>query len=71
MVIVFTFSVFKQKYHFRDKFDPKNKNCQLEEKFVTNTNSNMQNSAKVFTASVFDQEHPFWTKLVQKVFNEI
>ena len=45
----------------------KNQNYQFKLKFVTYTNSNMQNSMVMFTFFCFDQKYPFWAKMVQKV----
>ena len=47
------------------KFGPKNQNCQFQLKFDTYTNLNMQNSAVLFTFSVFDSKYLFdqiWSK---------
>ena len=52
---------------FLGKFGPKNQNYQFKLKFVTWTNSNMQNSIGVFIFLVFDQKCRFWANLVQKV----
>ena len=39
--------------------------CKL--KFVTQNNSNMENSMAMFTLSVLDRKYSFWANLVQKV----
>ena len=52
---------------FLGKFGPKNQNCQFKLKFGTQANPNMQNKMVVFIFAVLDQEHPFWTNLVQKI----
>ena len=52
---------------FLGKFGPENQNCQFKLKFVTSTNSNMQNSVVMFTFSVLSWKYPFWVNLVQKI----
>ena len=52
---------------FFGKFGPKSQNYQLKLKFVTETNSNMQNSMMLFSFLVFEWKHSFWANLVQKV----
>ena len=52
---------------FWGKFSPKSQNYQLKLKFVTYTNSNMQNSMMLFTFFVFEWKYPFWANLVQKI----
>ena len=50
----------------KNKFCPKNQNCQIKLKFVTETNSNMRNSMVGFTFPVLDQKY-FWSNFVQKI----
>ena len=63
----FDLSVLEPEMPFLGKFGPENQNCQFKLKFVTSTNSNMQNSVVMFTFSVLSWKYPFWVKLVQKV----
>ena len=66
---IFTvFFVSDQKCPFLGKFGPKCQNCQFKAKFVSYSNSNMQNWKAVFTFFVFDWKRPPWTNLVQ-IFN--
>ena len=65
-MVVFTLSIFYQKYIFGGEFGPKNKNCQFELKFGTQTNSNMHNLVVMQTFSVIEQKYPFGANLVQK-----
>ena len=58
---------FRPQTPFLGKFGPKSKSCQFKLKFGTWTNSNMQNSMVVFTFSVSDKKHPFWSTKVNEV----
>ena len=60
------FICFRLDISFLDNLGPKNRNCQFKLRFVTTTNSNMQNSMALFTFSVSDRKQPFWVNLVQK-----
>ena len=61
------FICFRLDISFLDKLGPKNRNCQFKLRFVTTTNSNMQNSMALFTFSVSDRKHSFWANLVQTI----
>ena len=58
-MVMFTFSVFDSEIPFLGKFGLKNQNCQLELKFGTYTNLNMQNWTEMFTFFIFDQKYCF------------
>ena len=60
---------FRPEILFLRKFGPKIKNCLFKVKFVTKTNSNMQNSMAMFTFSVFDRKYCFLGKLDPKIQN--
>ena len=62
------FFVSNQKCPFWGKFGPKCQNCQFKAKFVSYSNSNMQNSKTVSTFFVLDWKRSSWTNLVQ-IFN--
>ena len=57
---------FRREITFMDKFRPKNQNYQLKQKFLSLTNSNIQNSMVMFTLSVFNRKHSFWANLFPK-----
>ena len=65
-LMMFTFSVFSQKYFF-GKFGQKRKNCQFKLKFGTKTNLNMHNSVVLFIFSVFDWKYPFMANFILEV----
>ena len=62
-VVMYTFSNFFRP-PFLGKFGQKNQNCQFILKFGTWTNSNMQNSMKMFNFPDFDWNDSFWANLV-------
>ena len=67
---LFLFNIFRLEIHFLGKFRPKNQNCQFR-KFVTKTNSNMQNSMVMFPFSVFERKYFFrqiWSKILNCQF---
>ena len=51
---------------FLGKFGPKSQNCQFKLIFATQSNSNIQNSMVLFTFSVLQRKHTFWTNLVER-----
>ena len=57
---------FRWETSFMSKFHPKNQNCQFKLHFDTYTNSNMQNSTRLFTFSVLYWKHPFWKMKVKE-----
>ena len=61
------FICFRLDISFLEKLGPKNRNCQFKLRFVTTTNSNMQNSMALFAFSVSDRKHSFWANLVQTI----
>ena len=63
-IMMFTFSVFDQKYPFGVNLV---QNCQFALKFGTYTNMNMQNSMVVFTFSIFNRKYLFGGNLVEKI----
>ena len=67
-MVIFTFSIFEQKYPFWTNLVQKNLNFQLKLKFGIKNNSNMQNSMVMFTFSVFFyRKCPLWANLVQNI----
>ena len=65
-MMLFTFFGFDRKNSFWANNGPKNQNYQFKLKFVTYTNSDMQNSMVMFTFSAFDWKCPFWINFFQK-----
>ena len=63
-MVMFTFSVFDQKYPFLGKLVAKLQNYFFKGKFGTYTDSNVQNLMLMLTFSVFALKYPFWTKLL-------
>ena len=65
-MVIFTLSIIGQKYSFWE-LGPNNQNCEFKLKFVTQSNSNMQNSIVKFAFAVFNWKYRFWANLIQKI----
>ena len=65
-MVFFTFFV-QTRNTLLEEIGPQNEDCQLQLKFGTQDNSNMQNSMTMFTCSLLDRKYLFWSNFLQKV----
>ena len=66
-MVMFTFSVFEQKYHFRENLVQKIKIISLSWNLVLTLIRTCRIHWGCFSFSVFDRKYTFWANLVQKI----